>query len=75
MKNLKDFEVTELITKIKNKEISAGNLIDNNICPTCFNKEHDACLYGKNDDKMLYEDDDLECFLVSNPRANGHTTI
>jgi histidine triad (HIT) family protein len=24
---------------------------------------------------MIYEDDDFECFLVGNPRANGHAAI
>ena len=26
-------------------------------------------------DKILFEDDDIECFLVGNPRANGHCAI
>lgn len=45
------------------------------ICPTCFNKENDSVLYGDNSEKMIYEDDDFECFLAGNPRANGHTAI
>ena len=55
--------------------ITAKQLIDNGICPTCFDKENNNCVYGNNKDKMLYENDDFECFLVGNPRAVGHTAI
>jgi diadenosine tetraphosphate (Ap4A) HIT family hydrolase len=57
------------------EQVGAAVLTDNGICPTCFNKEHDEVLYGSNEDKLLYEDDDIECFLVGNPRVNGHTAI
>ena len=30
-------------------------LTDKGICPTCYNKENNYCLYGDNKDKMLYE--------------------
>ncbi len=56
-------------------KMSVGQLIDIGICPTCFNKENGNVLYGDNSDKLLYEDDDVECFLVGNPRANGHMAI
>ena len=32
-------------------------------------------MYGDNTNKMLYQNDLLECFLVRNPRAEGHTVI
>ena len=32
-------------------------------------------LYGDNSDKMLYADEDIECFFVGNPRADGHMCI
>lgn len=54
---------------------SPGELVDIGICPTCFNREHDDALYGDNSDKMLYEDADIECFLVGNPRSDGHMAI
>lgn len=57
------------------EQVGAAVLTDNGICPTCFNKEHDECLYGSNESKVLYEDELIECFLVGNPRANGHTAI
>ena len=56
-------------------KLSPGELTDMGICPTCFNRENDGALYGDNSDKMLYEDEDIECFLVGNPRANGHMCI
>ena len=65
-------EIKELIVagKVKN-----ADLTDAGICPTCFDKENGHVLYGDNTDKIIYEDDLFECFLVGNPRANGHTAI
>lgn len=56
-------------------KLSVGELIDSGICPTCFNREHNGALYGDNKDKLLYEDSDIECFFVGNPRADGHLCI
>ena len=50
-------------------------LIDLSICPTCYNKENNHCLYGDISEKMLFENNDFECFLSGNPRADGHTII
>ena len=75
MDNLKNFNDEEIIEMIKNKQISAADLTDSGICPTCFNTSHNNILYGDFSDKVLYEDEDIECFLVGNPRANGHTAI
>ena len=55
--------------------LSPGELTDLGICPTCFNRENGGALYGDNSDKMLYEDEDIECFFVGNPRADGHMCI
>ena len=57
------------------KKLTPAQLTDMGICPTCYNKEHNNCLYGDNTDKMLYENELFECFLVGNPRAKGHTAI
>ena len=62
-------EIKELL------KCSPGELTDMGICPTCFNREHNGLLYGDNKDKMLYEDEDIECFLVGNPRSEGHMAI
>ena len=56
-------------------KLSPGELTDLGICPTCFNRENGGALYGDNSDKMLYEDEDIECFFVGNPRADGHMCI
>lgn len=55
--------------------LSPKLLIDFGICPTCFDKRNENCLYGKLTDKLLYTDDQLECFFAGNPRAKGHTII
>ncbi|MDE7213472.1 MAG: HIT domain-containing protein, partial [Anaeroplasmataceae bacterium] len=59
----------------KRESITPKILVDNGICPTCFNKENQNCLYGDSSDKLLYIDDKIECFLAGNPRAEGHTII
>ena len=56
-------------------KLSPGELTDMGICPTCFNRENGGALYGDNSDKIIYEDDDIECFFVGNPRAPGHLCI
>mgnify|MGYP004654670657 CR=1 FL=1 len=56
-------------------KLSPGELTDMGICPTCFDRENGGALYGDNSDKMLYKDEDIECFFVGNPRADGHMCI
>ena len=57
------------------EKISPEILINQGICPTCYDKSHDHIVFGDNKDKMLYENELFECFLISNPRAIGHTII
>ena len=57
------------------KKLTPAMLTDKGICPTCYDRENNHCLYGNNENKMLYENEDFECFLVGNPRAEGHTII
>lgn len=54
---------------------SPGELTDMGICPTCFDRATNKSLYG--DDSLLktYEDKDIECLFVPNPRADGHMMI
>ena len=56
-------------------KLSPGELVDLGICPTCFNRKNDGALYGDNSDKLIYDDADIECFFVGNPRASGHMCI
>lgn len=57
------------------EKLTPEMLIDMGICPTCYNKAHNNCLYGDNSDKILYQNELFECFLAGNPRAEGHTII
>ena len=75
MDNLKQLKNEEIVNLIKNREITVADIVDSGICPTCFDKQNNHILYGDNKDKMIFEDDDFECFLVGNPRAEGHTAI
>ncbi len=75
MNNLKEYPNEKIVKLIKKGEVTVADIIDSGICPTCFDKENDNVLYGDNTDKIIYEDDLVECFLVGNPRAKGHTAI
>lgn len=56
-------------------KLTPGELTDMGICPTCLNRKYSGALYGDNTNKLLYEDNDIECFFVGNPRAKGHMCI
>ena len=56
-------------------KLSPGELTDLGICPTCFNRETGGALYGDDSDALFYKDEDIECFFVKNPRADGHVCI
>ena len=61
--------VKELLKK------TPGELTDLGICPTCFNREQGGALYGDTSQTLFYEDGEIECFFVKNPRAEGHLCI
>ena len=75
MNNLKEYSNDKIIELIKNQQIGVADIVDSGICPTCFDKENNHVLYGDNADKMIYENEKFECFLVGNPRAEGHVAI
>lgn len=56
-------------------KLSPAELVDLGICPTCFNRSHNNALYGDDSHTLIFKDNDIECFLVSNPRADGHMCI
>lgn len=56
-------------------KLTPGELIDLGICPTCLNRKHNKALYGDDSDTLIYVDNDIECFFVSNPRSIGHMCI
>lgn len=55
--------------------MTPGELVDMGVCPTCLNRKYSGAIYGDSTDKLLYEDSDIECFFVGNPRAKGHMCI
>jgi len=57
------------------EKITAAELTDMGICPTCYDREHGNSLYGDCSDKIIYENELFKCLLVGNPRADGHTII
>lgn len=57
------------------EKLTAKELTDKGICPTCYDREHNNCVFGDNSDKILFENNLFECFLCGNPRAEGHTII
>ncbi len=63
------------MTREEMLKLSPGELVDLGICPTCFSRETNGAVYGDNSDKLLYEDSEIECFFVGNPRAEGHMCI
>lgn len=75
MDNLKGFKNEEICEMIREGKVGTADLTDSGICPTCFNKENDGVLFGNDKDKMIYQDEDVECFLVGNSRAEGHVAI
>lgn len=74
--NLKEFwyEAKEYVVNILDN-ITPANLNDMGVCSTCYDRKNNNVLFGNITDKMLYEDDDIECFLVGNPREKGHVAI
>lgn len=57
------------------KKISVGELIDNGICPTCYDREHDHCVFGCHPERTIFENDRWSCFFEGMPRAQGHVII
>ena len=55
--------------------ITAAELTDQGICPTCYDRAHGRCVFGDPTERMLYENERFECVLISNPRAPGHAII
>ena len=73
--NIKNLKKEIIIELLKENKIKVKDFIDSKVCPTCFDRENNNLIYGKKDDLMLYKDDDIECFLITNPRSPGHTVI
>lgn len=59
----------------KLKTLSPAELTDMGVCPTCFDRATNKSLYGDDSQLKTYEDNDIECLFVPNPRAVGHMMI
>lgn len=57
------------------EKITAEMLVDKGICPTCYDRTHDLCVFGDTSEQSLYKNDLFECLLISNPRTPGHAII
>ena len=58
------------------KHFSRKDFIDGGvICPTCFDKFTNHMLYGDDSNRKTFEDEDIECSFVPDPRAKGHMII
>lgn len=67
--NLDELDVERL------KTLSPAELTDMGVCPTCFDRATNHSLYGDDSNLKTYEDEDIECLFVPNPRAVGHMMI
>lgn len=54
---------------------SPKDLTDAGICPTCFDRASGNSVFGDDSQLKLYEDKDIYCILIGNPRAPGHMMI
>ena len=66
---LEELDVEKLL------KLSPGELTDIGVCPTCFDRATNHLLYGDDTKLKTYEDEDIECLFVPNPRAEGHMMI
>lgn len=57
------------------KKYTPAQLTDMGICPTCLNRETGGLVFGDDAPQRLYEDEDIDCMLITNPRAAGHMII
>ncbi len=56
-------------------KLTAKELTDIGVCPTCLNRKYNGIIFGDDSKLKLYEDKDIECLFVSNPRSVGHMLI
>ena len=56
-------------------KLTPATLVDMGVCPTCLNRKYGGAIYGDTAQSLFYEDGDIECFFVKNPRADGHICI
>lgn len=63
-------------TEEEKMQMKPGQLTDIGVCPTCFDRTHNGCIFkAKKEETVVYEDEDIEIFFVGNPRNVGHMII
>ena len=75
MNNLKDFSEEEIVKMIQEGKVKRKDFLDSGICPTCFDRRHNGILYGDDSARTIYQDEDMICMLVGDPKAVGHAII
>lgn len=60
---------------MEREKITAAQLTDRGICPTCWSRAHGNSLFPRRDEQLLYENELFECALIDAPRAPGHAVI
>ena len=68
-KELENVNIEELL------QYSNAQLTDMGFCPTCVDRLSGHRLYGDDTQLKTFEDEDIECLFVPNPRADGHMMI
>ncbi len=56
-------------------KLSPRELTDMGVCPTCLDRRTNHQLFGDDIKLKTYEDEDIECLFISNPRSAGHMMI
>ena len=46
MNDLRKYTTEELVELVKERKVSAGDLTDSGICPTCFDRSNNHVLWG-----------------------------
>ena len=68
-------EMTEQDTKMRKEEsLKVKEIQKQDLCPTCYNMEFGG-IYESYENRLLYEDEIVVCFLEKYPRSPGHTII
>ena len=56
-------------------KLTPEKLVDLGVCPRCLDKQTNGGVYGDDTNLKIYEDEDIDCLFVANPRAVGHMMI
>ena len=60
---------------IEEGQLSAAQLTDMGICPTCFDRENGNCLYGENSSRMIFSNEQFECFIKKGVQSRKRISL